>query len=84
MSRSKRIPTVLDAIGQALASLSRLPETDEARALRDECLACEAIAKEWARSPPTAAEREAMTRRVLALHVSITKLRRRSRPPREG
>lgn len=73
---------MLDAIQQALATFARLPDSPEARALREQCLAVEATAKEWARVPPSVEDREAMMRKVLALHVAITKLRRKSlRPP---
>lgn len=78
MPRSKKTPGVLDAIRQALATFDALPDTPEAWKLRDECLVMEATAREWSRVPPSAEEREAMMRRVLALHIAITKLRRKT------
>jgi acyl-CoA reductase-like NAD-dependent aldehyde dehydrogenase len=78
--RSKRTPSVLDAINQALTILARLPDTEEARDLREQCRAIEETAKEWARTPPTAEDREAMMKKVLAIHVLLTKVRRSSAP----
>jgi hypothetical protein len=79
--RSKRTPCVLDAIDQAFVTFTRVPNTPEAQELRAQCLAIEATARQWAKVPPSGEEREAMARKVLALHVAITKLRRSSPPP---
>jgi hypothetical protein len=79
--RSKRAPRVLDAIHQALATFAALPDSTEARNLREQCLAVEATAREWATVPPSPEDRDALMRKVLALHVAITKLRRTMEPP---
>lgn len=78
--RSKRTPSILDAVQQALAILARLPDTEEARDLREQCRAIEETAREWARTPPTAEDREALLKKVLAIHVLLTKVRRTSSP----
>jgi hypothetical protein len=72
----------MDAIHQAQATFAVLPDSPEAQDLRERCLAVEATAREWAHAPPTPEEREALMRKVLALHVAITKLRRRSERPK--
>lgn len=84
MANSKRTALVSDAIRQALASLAILPNSEEALTLRERCLACQAVANEWSQTPPTPEEREAMMRKVIALHVAITKLRRKSERPKQG
>jgi hypothetical protein len=78
---SKLTSPALNAIRQALATVSKLPESEEARELRDQCLAHEHIAEQWAREPPTPEEREALMKKVLALHVKVTKVHRSSFPP---
>ncbi len=75
---------MLDAIGKALASLRILPDSQEARVLREECLAWERMAKDWEHSPPTAEERETAMKKVVALHVAISRLRRESQRPPGG
>lgn len=84
LSRTKKTPRVLDAIHQALATFASLPDSPQARELREECLAVEATAREWALAPPSAEDREEMMRKVLALHIAITKLRRSTDPPPGG
>jgi hypothetical protein len=76
--RPERAPFVQDAIQRALATLATLPDSEEARDLRQQCLAIEQTAKAWAQHPPTPEEREAMTKKVLALHVLVTKVYRSS------
>jgi len=79
---SKRTILLIDAVKQALASLDVLPDTNEARLLRKECLSWEQVAKDWAHAPPTPEERERAMKKVVALHVAIARLRRESqRPP---
>jgi len=61
-----------------MAMLASMPDTDDVRALHDSCVA---LVKR-AGATPTSVERDALMRDVLAVHVSITRLRRRSRPPK--
>lgn len=81
MPLAKQIPSVLDAIRQALLVVSNLPESDEARQLGDQCLACEHIAERWAQQPPTPDEREALMKKVLSLQIKVTRARRSTFPP---
>jgi hypothetical protein len=74
-SPARRTSPVLDAIRQALAVLSTLPESQETSELRDRCLAYEHIAEQWAREPPAPEEREALMKRVLTLHVLVCRVR---------
>jgi hypothetical protein len=75
-SPAKRISPILDAIRQALTVAVRLPESEGARRLRDQCLAYQNIVEQWSREPPTAEEREALMKQVLTLHLTITRLHR--------
>jgi hypothetical protein len=75
-SPARKISPVLDAIRQALAAVSTLPESQEVSDLRDRCLAYEHIAEQWAREPPAPEEREALMKRVLTLHVLVCRVRR--------
>lgn len=85
MAASKRTILLGDAVRQGLASLDVLPDTNEARLLRNECLSWEQVAKDWVLAPPTPEERERAMKKVIALHVAIARLRRESqRPPRLG
>jgi hypothetical protein len=79
---SKRTSLVLDAIGSALDSLSRLADSAGARELRERCLRCQARVQEWTRTAPTAQEREALMQHAVALNVAVTKLRTSSAPPK--
>jgi hypothetical protein len=49
----KRTSPVLGAITQVLTLVARLPESEEARSLRDSCLAYDHIARIWAHEAPT-------------------------------
>jgi hypothetical protein len=61
-----------------MATLASLADSDDVRALRDRCAA---LAKKTS-AATTPAERDVLMREVLALHVSIARLRRRSFPPK--
>jgi hypothetical protein len=76
-------PTSLlrDALHQALATVSRLPESEEARDLRDQCLAYKHIAEQWVHEPPAPQEREALMRNVLALHIRVVRMHKSTVPP---
>jgi hypothetical protein len=60
---------------KALASLGRAPDSSEVHALREECLTYLSAAKGWTRRPPTL-DRDALSRKVSALHVAIARLPR--------
>lgn len=73
--------SVLDAIRQASAVVSSLPESEVARQLGDECEAYERAAERWEQEPPSVEERETLMRKILALHIVVTRVRRSSFPP---
>jgi hypothetical protein len=81
---SKSASPVLDAIRQASAVVSSLPESEVARQLDDECQAYERTAEQWEREPPSVEEREALMKKILALHIVVIKVRRSSFPPPSG
>ena len=78
---SKSASTILDAIRQASAVASSLPESEVARRLCDECQAYERTAEQWERAPPSVEEREVLMKKILALHIVVTRVRRSSFPP---
>ena len=73
---TKRMSLVLDAVQIALGQLAKLPNSPEVEDLRTKALAYEKEAKHWSEKPPTSEQREAMMKKVLALHVAVTKLAR--------
>ena len=77
MRHSRGTSLVLDAIGQALATVSRMPKSDEAMHLREQCLALEHTVKDWVKTPPTPEDRESLMKSVLALQVALLKVHRR-------
>ena len=81
MALSERTHVVLAAIATALEAASALPDSPEARELRDRGLALEKATKQWEDASPTAGEREGMMKKVLALHTAVTKVKRSSFPP---
>jgi hypothetical protein len=79
--RTRPTSRALDAIHQALATFAALPDSPNAHELREQYLAIEVTAREWARVPPSPEDRDLLIRKVLALHVAITKLRRTTGNP---
>jgi len=78
---AKPTPSVLDAIRQAWAVVSSLPESEEARQLGDQCLAYQHMAERWTQEAPTVEEREALMKKVVELHIGVIRARRSSAPP---
>jgi hypothetical protein len=73
--------SALHAIQMAMAMASKLPDSEQVREIREQCLACSAIAEQWELVPPTPEERDDLMKRVVALQVSVTRATRSSRPP---
>jgi hypothetical protein len=73
---TKRMSLVLDAIEIALGQLAKLPDSPEVEELRTKALVYERDAKHWSEKAPTSEQREAMMKKVLALHILVTKLAR--------
>jgi hypothetical protein len=68
------IALVIDAANVILRHLAEIPDGMEARALRERALECIKEATEWKVARPTVETREAMMKRVLALHVAVKRL----------
>ena len=75
--KTKRTVVALDALEEALSILAGLPESPESEALVQKGFVLQREIKAWSDSPPSSEAREAMMRRVLALHIAISQLARR-------
>jgi hypothetical protein len=73
--KTKRTIVALEALEVALAELAKLPETPETEALLSRGFALQREVKAWADKPATPVQREAMMKKVLALHIAISKMR---------
>jgi hypothetical protein len=72
---SQGVAVALGAIREVLNGLSRVPHSDERQRLTGEARACERIVRSWDLLAPKVEDREAVMKRVLALHIATTKLR---------
>jgi len=77
---SKGVVVVLEAIDLTLRRLSHAPDGPEERELREAALACAKEAEGWRERPPSAEQREALMKRVLAVHVAAERLASRQQP----
>jgi hypothetical protein len=73
---SRRLALVVDAIEVVSRRLSALPASREVEALRARATECRRETDTWRTSPPAAAERDKLMKRVLNLHVEVAKLER--------
>lgn len=73
---SHRTTLALDAVRAAVDALEGAPATEERDRLLEEARTCERLVAAWADNPPSAGEREALMRKVLALNVAVARLRR--------
>ena len=76
MTLQSRFLAVSEAIDVVLRHLEALPRSDRTEQLQAWVLECLVQAEQWSASPPTDREREGLMKRVLALHVAVTKLER--------
>lgn len=74
------IALVIEAANVILRHLGEIPDGVEARALREKTLDCIQEAAALKGAKPTAQTREAMMKRVLALHVEVKRLAERQEP----
>jgi hypothetical protein len=70
---SQGVAVALEAIRAVLDVLSREPHSDKRQRLTGEARACERIVRSWDLLAPKAEDREAVMKRVLALHIATTK-----------
>jgi hypothetical protein len=80
LPRPPRLSLALKSILAASDVLARLPDSPELIALKATAAKLQAEAETWPEKPPTYEEREAMMKKVLGLHVAVTKLARTSTP----
>jgi hypothetical protein len=73
---SKRTTLALDAVLAAIVVLDGLPDSEERARLQTLARECEDAIRGWCEAAPAPDERESMMRRVLALNVAVTKLKR--------
>jgi hypothetical protein len=73
---TKRTSVVLNALQVTFKNIDAMPVSPEVDALRLRALACEAEAKRWPTSMPSAMQREAMMQRVLQIHIALAKIAR--------
>jgi hypothetical protein len=65
---------LLDNVEIVLRAVATMPTSEEARALTERALSCERGVKAWTTAPPTRVECDAMTKRVLGLHIALRKM----------
>lgn len=71
-----RFIVVQEAIQVLVRHLACLPSSDRALDLRARVEECRREAEDWGASPPSDQEQNGLMKRVLALHVDVTKLER--------
>ncbi len=76
MMLQSRFVVVREAIAVVLRHLERLPPSDRTERLHAWLDDCRQEVEHWSDSPPTDREGETVMKRVLALHVEVTKLER--------
>jgi hypothetical protein len=76
MTLQARFLVVQEAIDVVLRHLECLPTSDRAELLRAWVQDCMRETEQWTASPPTDREREGLMKRLLALHVAVTKIER--------
>jgi hypothetical protein len=72
---SRGLAIVLEAIDLTLKRLALVAQCPEARALLEATLACAREAEGWRALPASVEQREALMKRVLALHVAASRLK---------
>mgnify|MGYP001194032952 CR=1 FL=1 len=76
MPRSKRSPLVAKAIRTANEQLAKMPSSPEVLALKGVISAIQEEVAVWEATPPASDQREGVMKRVLAIHLAITRLAR--------
>ncbi len=76
MVRRTRFEVVEDAIDVILRHLDGLPPSDQADRLREDVHECIREAGQWTASQLSDTQRDALMKRVLALHTAVTAIER--------
>ena len=79
-----RFDVVRQAIDVLFRRLERVPSSDTTEELRARVRDCMRRAGEWSASPPPDRERDALMKRVLELHIELTKIEREVPQVAEG
>ena len=74
--RRTRFMVVHEAIDVLLLHLEGLPPSEERELLRSRIDECILKLAQWRASPPTDRDRDELMKRVLALHMEVTRLER--------
>lgn len=82
LAQARRLGVVREAIDVVLRHLECLPPSDRTEQLLVWVQECLQETEHWSELPPTDRQREGLTKRVLALHVAVTKLEREALLPR--
>ncbi|MBX3227055.1 MAG: hypothetical protein KIT84_36035 [Labilithrix sp.] len=78
MPKERRFPAITKAIRTASEQLAKMPPSTEVETLRSDVRSIEAEVDGWTVTPPEAPQREGMMQRILAIHLTITRLVRRT------
>jgi hypothetical protein len=79
MPRNKPFPAITKAIRTAAEQLARMPSSPEVLSLKSVMSAIQEEVDGWAATAPAAEKREGVMKRVLAVHLAITRLARPKR-----
>ena len=72
--KTKRTVVALEALEVALVELAKLPESAETEALVTRGFEHSREVKAWADKVPTPEQREALMKKVLGLHMAVSRL----------
>jgi hypothetical protein len=73
-----RFVVIREAIAVLLRHLASLPPSDRSEELRARIQDCTREVEQWSASPPTDRDHDGLVRRLLALHVEVTRLERQA------
>ncbi|MGO9839244.1 MAG: hypothetical protein ACLP1X_34110 [Polyangiaceae bacterium] len=84
MSINTQFVVIREAVEVVLRHLECLPPSDAREQLRSRIQDCAQDAEMWSASWPTPREMDVLMKRVLALHVEVTKVERAAAGPKGG
>ncbi|MGO9836830.1 MAG: hypothetical protein ACLP1X_21765 [Polyangiaceae bacterium] len=84
MSINTQFVVIREAVEVVLRRLEYLPHSDARDQLRSRIQDCAQEAEMWSASWPTPREMDTLMKRVLALHVEVTKVERAAADPTGG
>lgn len=78
MSVNKRLVVVREASEVVIRHLECLPTSEKIEELRRSVLECLQTTEQWIATSPADRDEDALIKRILELHVEVTKLKRRA------